>query len=135
MSTETPDARTIGMKLVELCNAGKDQAVLNDYYAQDIVSTEVMEMPGTGLPRVSKGIEAVRAKWKWWYENNEIHSSHCEGPYPNGNQFIVIFEMDTTAKVGPMAGQRMKMKEAGLYTVADGKIVQEQFFYDTGDCG
>ena len=39
---------------------------------------------------------------------------------------------DVTAKVGPRAGQRMKMEEAGLYTVKNGKIVQEEFFYSMG---
>jgi len=29
-----------------------------------------------------------------------------------------------------MAGQRMKMDEVALYTVKDGKIVHEEFFYD-----
>lgn len=33
-----------------------------------------------------------------------------------------------------MAGQRMQMQEAALYTVTDGKIVHEQFFYDMGGC-
>jgi ketosteroid isomerase-like protein len=28
-----------------------------------------------------------------------------------------------------MAGQRMQMEEVGLYTVEDGKIVREEFFY------
>ncbi|MEO0474869.1 MAG: nuclear transport factor 2 family protein [Planctomycetota bacterium] len=124
----------VGKKLVELCNAGNDKEVLDTYYADDIVSEEVATMPGTGLPRVSEGIEAVRAKWQWWYDNNEIHSGSCTGPFPHGNKFIVIFEMDTTAKTGPMAGQRMQMQEAALYTVKDGKIVHEQFFYDMGGC-
>lgn len=129
------DTLAVGKKLVELCNAGNDKEVLDNYYAQDIVSVEVMGMPEVGMPREMKGIDAVRAKWQWWYDNNEVHGGSCTGPFPHGNKFIVIFEMDTTAKSGPMAGQRMQMQEAGLYTVADGKIVKEEFFYDMGDCG
>lgn len=129
-----PDTIAVGKKLVELCNAGKDMEVLDNYYADDIVSEEVATMPGTGLPRVAKGIDAVRAKWQWWYDNNEIHGGSCTGPFPHGNQFIVIFEMDTTAKSGPMAGQRMQMKEAAHYTVKDGKIVHEAFYYDMEGC-
>ncbi|MEM6260584.1 MAG: nuclear transport factor 2 family protein [Planctomycetota bacterium] len=139
MSAETEsaiceDTIAVGKKLVELCNAGKDEEVLDTYYAEDIVSEEVATMPGTGLPRVSQGIEAVRAKWQWWYDNHEVHGSKCTGPFPHGNKFIVIFEMDTTAKSGPMAGQRMQMQETALYTVENGKIVHEQFFYDMGGC-
>lgn len=128
------ETTAVGKKLVELCNAGKDKEVLDNYYAEDVVSEEVATMPGTGISRVSEGIEAVRAKWQWWYDNNEIHGSKCTGPFPHGNRFIVIFEMDTTAKTGPMAGQRMQMSEAALYTVKDGKIVHEQFFYDMEGC-
>ena len=31
-----------------------------------------------------------------------------------------------------MAGKRMNLDEAALYTVKDGKIVQEEFFYHMG---
>lgn len=134
MSTDTPDTTTVGKKLVEMCNAGQDAAFVNQYYSDDIVSIEVMGMPEVGMPKEMKGIDAIRKKSEWWYENNEVHSSSASGPYPHGDQFIVIFEMDITAKAGPMAGQRMQMTEAGLYTVKDGKIVREQFFYDMGDC-
>jgi ketosteroid isomerase-like protein len=29
-----------------------------------------------------------------------------------------------------MANKRMRLEETGLYTVRDGKVVQEEFFYD-----
>jgi len=31
-----------------------------------------------------------------------------------------------------MTGKRFKMEEAGLYTVKDGKVVHEEFFYHMG---
>jgi hypothetical protein len=31
-----------------------------------------------------------------------------------------------------MAGKRMQVEEAGLYTVRDGKVVHEEFFYHMG---
>ena len=37
---------------------------------------------------------------------------------------------DVTPTSGPHKGKRMQLDEAGLYTVRDGKIVQEEFFYD-----
>ena len=135
MSDQTPTTTQVGKQLVAMCNAGQDTEFVDQYYSDDIVSIEVMGMPEVGMPRVMKGKEAILAKTKWWYDNHEVHGGSCEGPYPQGNRFIVIFGMDITAKQGPMAGQRMQMKEAGLYTVEDGKIVHEQFFYDMGDCG
>lgn len=42
------------------------------------------------------------------------------------DQFAVHFAYDVTAKP---SGQRFNMAELALYTVKDGKIVREQFFY------
>ena len=128
------DTLAVGKKLVEMCNADQSMAFVQQYYSDDIVSVEVSGMPEVGMPREMKGMEAILAKSKWWYDNNEVHSHSCEGPFPNGNQFIVIFEMDITPTTGPMAGQRGQFKETVLYTVEGGKIVHEQFFYDMGEC-
>jgi ketosteroid isomerase-like protein len=38
----------------------------------------------------------------------------------------VRYDFDVTAKP---SGQRMQMSEMALYTVKDGRIVREQFFY------
>lgn len=130
--TDPNPSLAVGKRLVELCNQGKTYQVLDEYYADDIVSVEVMGMPEVGMGREMKGIDAIRAKTKWWYDNHEVHSSSCTGPFPHGDRFIVFFEMDITPKIGPMAGQRMQMQEAGLYTVKNGKIVREEFFYDMG---
>jgi ketosteroid isomerase-like protein len=73
-----------------------------------------------------RGTAAVKAKSDWWYANHEVHSVESFGPYVNGDQFAVRFAMDITAKEN---GQRMQMDEVGLYTVRDGKIVEERFYY------
>lgn len=33
-----------------------------------------------------------------------------------------------------MAGRRMQMEEVCLYTIKEGKIVREEFFYGMPDC-
>lgn len=50
-------------------------------------------------------------------------------PWPHDDKFIVGFKMDVTNKP---SGQRMTMEEMGLYTVKNGKIVSEAFFYSGG---
>ena len=50
--------------------------------------------------------------------------------FPHGERFIVHMKYDVTPTSGPHKGKRMQLDEAGLYTVRDGKIVQEEFFYD-----
>jgi len=120
--------REIGVRLVELCNQGKNLQAVDTLYSQDVESVEVCSMPE--MPATMKGIAAIRGKNEWWLANHELHSSKATGPLPHGDRFILLFEIDVTAKVGPMAGQRMQMTEAGLYTVKGGKIVKEEFFYD-----
>lgn len=117
----------IGKQLVELCNAGKPEQAMETLYAADIVSIEAGGP--ANMPREMKGIEAVRGKFKWWNDNHVTHSSRAEGPYPNGDQFIVKFAFDVTNKP---SNQRIKMDEMGLYTVKNGKIVREEFFYTMG---
>lgn len=68
----------------------------------------------------------IRAKGEWWSDKHEIHSFHVAGPWPHGDRFIVGFQFDVTNKP---SGRRMKMEEMGLYTVANGKIVREEYFY------
>lgn len=105
--------------------------MIKDHYSDDIVSVEAAagEDPSAGGPE-HKGMEALMAKYAWWDENFEVHSSSAEGPFLHGeDRFGVIFEMDVTHKA---SGSRSQMKELGIYTVANGKIVREEFFYGLG---
>jgi ketosteroid isomerase-like protein len=120
------DIITIAKDFAALCIAGKFDEAGEKYWAADVVSIEAFAPEG-GDP-TSRGIEAVRGKGAWWYANHEIHSAEATGPYVNGDQFIVRFKMDVTFKE---TGARMLMDEDGLYTVTDGKIVEERFFYST----
>ena len=117
----------IGKKLVELCREGKNEEAVNTLLADDVVSVEAGAPPGQNA--TTNGIEGVRGKGVWWRENHEIHSAKVEGPWPNGDKFIVRFTYDVTFKP---ANQRFTMEEAALYTVANDKIVKEVFFYNMG---
>jgi ketosteroid isomerase-like protein len=114
----------IAKDLVALCAAGKFSEAGETYWAEDVVSIEAMSPPD-GDP-ASHGKAAARAKGEWWEGAHEVHSVEVEGPYLNGDQFTVRFQMDVTNKE---TGQRMQMDEHALYTVKDGKIVEERFFY------
>ncbi len=105
----------------DLIKAGNiDGAVA--FNAPDIVSIEAMDGP---MARV-EGTAALKAKSDWWYANNTVHSFHTEGPYVNGDQFTLVFDMDITDN---QTGKRVAMKEVGLYTVKDGQVVEERFMY------
>jgi len=117
-------------KLVELCKAGKHKEAVEKLYSPKIVSIEPMGSPE--MPARIEGMAAVREHGEWWEKNHEIHSQEIEGPWPHGERFVVRFKYDVTGKGGPMKGKRMKIDEAALYTVKDGKITQAEFFYQMG---
>jgi len=112
----------IANDLVALCKAGKFDEAGEKYWADDVLSVE----PTPGDMAEMRGKDAVRGKSEWWYANHEIHSTEVEGPYVNGDQFVVRFKMDLTQKE---SGQRMAMDEMGVYTIKNGKIAEERFFY------
>ena len=111
----------IASDVVALCKEGKFAESGEKHWADDVISVEF-----GGENPVSHGKDAVRGKGEWFMNAHEIHSVNVEGPYVNGDQFIVRFGMDMTNKE---SGQRMQMDETALYTVRNGKIAEERFFY------
>ena len=116
----------IANKLVELCKLGKHSEA-KTLYAEDAISVEAFAL--AGMERITRGLAAIRAKGEWWSANHEIHSATVAGPWPLDDKFIVGFKFDVTNKP---SGRRMTMEEMGLYLVQDGKIVREEYFYNTG---
>ena len=106
----------------DMLKRGEHKEAAERFNAADIVSIEAMEGP---MARV-EGRDAVKAKSEWWYGAHEVHSAKAEGPYVNGDQFVMRFEIDVTVRE---TGERSAMTEAGLYTMRDGKVVEERFFY------
>ena len=77
--------------------------------------------------REAQGLDAIKGKHDWWYGAHDVHQVSAEGPFLFGDdQFSLVFDMDVTNKE---SGERMQAKEVGVYTVKDGKIVREEFFY------
>ncbi len=122
-------AQAIGQQLVSLCKAGKGMEAIDTLYADDVVSIEAQDMGE--MPARMEGLEAIRGKNQWWYENHEVHSMGVSGPFcgHRTDQFAVEFELDVTSK---QTGERSQMREVALYTTKDGKISQEEFLYLMG---
>lgn len=105
----------------KLLQGNQHEAAAEKYNAEEIVSYEAMEGPMA----VCKGKAAVKQKSDWWYANHEVHKVTTEGPFVNGDEFALYFSLDVT----PKGGQRIAMEEIGVYSVKNGKIVSERFFY------
>lgn len=121
------NAAEIGKRYVALNKEGRHQEILDELFAENAVSVEAWAPPGTD--KTATGLPAIRAKGKAWGEQHEIHSAEVSGPYPNDNRFTVRFVYDVTNKP---SNRRMNMDEVGLFTIENGKIVKEEFFYSAG---
>ena len=113
--------KDVAQGLVDLCRRGQYEEASTRYYADDIVSVEA----GGGGPPETKGLAAMLEKTKWFMENHEVHGGQVDGPYINGDQFVVHFKVDITPKA---TGQRTTLEEMGVYTVKNDKVVHERFF-------
>lgn len=119
--------RELADKFVQMCKEGKNFDVMKQLYHDDIVSVEAVARK-TGSHETA-GKEAVIQKSAEWAAAHEIHGATVEGPFLLGDEFGVVFEFDVTPKA---TGQRVSNREIALYTVADGLITQEKFYYGPG---
>ena len=118
----------VAQQYVALCKQGKNEECLDKLFAKDAVSVEALTPPEGG-DRVATGLDAIRAKGQLWGERNTVHKAEVDGPYPNEDRFAVRFTYDITNKP---SGRRVKMDEIGVFTVKNGKITREEFFYTGG---
>lgn len=117
------NTKQVANRLVELCREGKNMQVIEELYADNVVSKEMSGMPGDV---VTEGIKAVAQKSEDWYESlEELHSGEISDPVVAGNHFTVKMDFDATFK----DRGRQQMEELCVYEVDNGKIVNEQFFY------
>ena len=117
----------IAQELVAGCREERETANLDTLYAEDAVSVEAVDM---GDGRETHGIEGIKGKHAWFNATFEVLEHSSSDPMPHGDdRFAVIFEAKTRHRE---SGAVEDMKEVGLYHVADGRIVREEFFYPAG---
>jgi ketosteroid isomerase-like protein len=111
---------------MELEKQGNWAQIQDELYSPDITSIEPEHAAAMGMPTITKGLDAVKAKGAAWNQGiEEMHGGYCSEPVVGGNYFSVAMGMDVTMK----GGSRMKMDEIAVFAVKDGKIISEQFFF------
>ena len=117
------NTQEVANKWAEMCRNGENLECIEQLYAENVTSKE---MPGFPEAVVS-GKANVMNKSKIWLENvEEFHKGEISDPVVAGNHFTAKMDYDVTFK----EKGRMQMEEVGVFEVKDGKIVNEQFFYD-----
>ncbi len=112
----------IAARVVELNRIGDHETVYRELYTPDAVSIENWG----GKPERYEGLEAIGKKAEGWMESvSEMHEVVVGEPIISDSSFAMTFSMDITYKDAAMG--RQKMTELAIYTVKDGKIIEEEF--------
>jgi hypothetical protein len=111
----------VAERYYELAQQNKWNQIQDELYADNIVC---LEPPNSKSPPRTEGKEAVVRKAQHFQNLIEtVHSGYSTRPNVAGNLFSVGMGMDITMKgLG-----RSKFDEIGVFTVENGKIVQEEF--------
>jgi len=112
--------RAVAQRVVDLCNQGKNFDVMHTMYDPDIASVEP-----TGKATVGK--DAVIQKSVEWAKGVDIHGETVVGPFFHGDDRFAtktIFEVTRKA-----TGKRETLEEITVYTVKNGLITREEFFF------
>jgi ketosteroid isomerase-like protein len=127
MSTqvEAMNAQEVASRLVQLCREGKNVEAINELYDDNIVS---IEPEGSPMQRKTVGKQAVLESTNRWFDSVEqLHNVDISNPLVSDNFFACTMKIDATYK----EQGRNVMNELCVFEVRDGKIVNDQFFYNT----
>jgi hypothetical protein len=114
-----PSAAELGKKFVAQFNADPSGDWVKGWWHKGVRSIE-----GDGTLHV--GEKQIMAKWAWWSGQNQILGVSAEGPYLGATGFAVRYSMHVKDAA---SGNEMRMSEVAVYTIKNGKIVQEEFMY------
>lgn len=117
----------VANRYMELEKQGKWMEIQEELYGDDVVSIEPEHAAAMGMPTLTTGLDAVKAKGASFNQMiEEMHGGYCTEPVIGGNFFSVGMGMEVTFKGSP---QRSNLDEIAVYEVKDGKIIKEQFFF------
>ncbi len=112
----------VAKRLTELCREGKWDQAQNELYAEHACSIEPIGAPWP----VAEGLDAIKKKGDQWAASVEAsHGFEMSDPLIGGDHFSVSMKNDITFK----GMGRLTFDEICVYKVAEGKIVEERFFY------
>ena len=119
----TMTTQEVANRLVELCRKGNGKQAIEELYSHEIVSVEPESVPN----RIVKGLKGIAEKGEKFQTMLEVvHSREVTDHSVADNFFSCAMKMNVNLKGVP---DPVNMDEVCVYTVNDGKIVREEFFY------
>lgn len=116
----------VARDFTDMLRQGQFVAARERFWAADVRSIEPHDLPD-GIAAEVSGIEAARAKTARWLGTRHIHDLSIDGPFVTGNQFALFLDMMIA---GRSSGADQPFTEIAIFTVRDGRISEERFFYD-----
>lgn len=116
----------IARDFTDMLRQGQFVAARERFWAADVRSIEPQDLPD-GIAAEVSGIDAALAKTIRWFGSRHVHDLSIDGPFVTGNQFALFLDMMIA---GQPSGADQPFTEIAIFTVRDGRIIEERFFYD-----
>ena len=121
-----PTTEDVAHDFTAMLRLGNFAAAGDAYWAGDVISVEPVDLPD-GIPAKVMGIEATRRKCHTRFDIARIDELSIDGPFVTGNQFALFIDMMIA---GSASGKAQPFTEIAVFTVCDGRITEERYFYD-----
>ena len=120
------DSMQVGKELADLCRQGKVKEAIETLYSPDIVSIEA-ETQGT-MPRRIQDLGCRSRQEQMVGEEPRTARRHGRGPMAARRSLHRAIQVRRHGQEqARWQARRMNIDETALYTVANGKVVQEEF--------
>lgn len=120
------DIHDLACDYLSLIRSGQAVEAAEKYWAVDIVSIEPKDTT-EHKPAVVTGFDAAREKLTGWLGHSKMEELCIDGPFITGNRFALFIDMLIERRA---TGAREPFSEIAIYTVRDGKIIEERYFYE-----
>ncbi len=115
----------VAREFTAMLRLGQFEAAGQRYWADAVTSVEPADLQ-IGIPALVSGIEAALNKARFRFGKNRIDDLGIDGPFVTGDQFALFLDMLIT---DPASGHAQALTEIAIFTVRDGRIIEERFFY------
>ncbi len=105
--------------------AGRFEEAAEKYWADDVTIMEPANLPD-GTPAVVRGLRSARARLTQWLAHSAMDDLSIDGPFVTGDQFALFIDTEIMLRE---TGARRSFSEIAVYTVRNGKIIEERYFY------
>jgi hypothetical protein len=105
---------------------GQFEAAGERYWSDAVISIEPADV-SIGIPALVSGIAAARGKARVRFGEGCIEEMGIDGPFVTGDQFALFFDMLIK---GAAEGDIRPFTQIAIFTVRNGRITEERFFYD-----